>query len=377
MSTKNIIFCKNCYCSSARPRVTFDKYGNCNGCQYIKKKKNFRNLQKQLNEVCNKYRSNDGSYDCIVPWSGGKDSSYVAYKLKYEYKMNPLLVTYAPLMPTKVGEKNINAFLNLGFDNEYFRVNQKVSKSLTERFFLERGDPKVHWNAGIHSIPLKVSIFRKIPLIFYAEHGESLYGGSVLKKDSDKIKDLDEIYENNVGDDPVNWATDGITLKDIQPYIMPDEKHLRKNKTIAYFFGYFEDWDINKNYEYIKSKMNFSCHPDGRSPGTFTNFDSLDDDCDQIYYYMQYIKFGFGRASRDGSRALQKNRITKEQFKNYIKSYDHEILTKDILNFCEYCNITTSKFTEIVDKHRNDEIWSKTANGWDLKNKVKDDADEN
>ena len=294
-----------------------------------------------------------------MPWSGGKDSSYVAYKLKYEYNMNPLLVTFAPLMPTAVGEKNTNAFLNLGFDNEYFRVNQKVSRSIAKRFFFERGDPKVHWTAGIHSIPLKVSIFRKIPLIFYAEHGLFYNGGTVLKEDSDKIKDLDEIYENCVGDDPVNWATDGITLKDIQPYILPDEKKLKNNKTVAYFFGYFEDWNVNHNYKYIKSKMDFSCHPDGKSPGTYTNFDSLDDHCDQIYYYMQYIKFGFGRASRDGSRALQRNEITKEQFKNYVKLYDHEILTKDILNFCEYCNISTSKFTEIVDKHRNNEIWSK------------------
>ena len=101
----------------------------------LKEKKNLKNLQKQLNEVCDKYRSNDGSYDCIVPWSGGKDSSYVAYKLKYEYNMNPLLVTFAPLMPTAVGEKNTNAFLNLGFDNEYFRVNQKVSRSIAKRFF--------------------------------------------------------------------------------------------------------------------------------------------------------------------------------------------------------------------------------------------------
>ena len=152
---------------------------------------------------------------------------------------------------------------------------------------------------------------------------------------------------------------------------------LKNNKTVAYFFGYFEDWNVNHNYKYIKSKMDFSCHPDGKSPGTYTNFDSLDDHCDQIYYYMQYIKFGFGRASRDGSRALQRNEITKEQFKNYVKLYDHEILTKDILNFCEYCNISTSKFTEIVDKHRNNEIWSKTANGWDLKYKIEDFTDGN
>ena len=85
---------------------------------------------------------------------------------------------------------------------------------------------------------------------------------------------------------------------------------------------------------------------------------------------MQYIKFGFGRASRDASRQLQNNLISKEQFLKYVKNYDHEITTDDILSFCNYINISTGEFSEIVDKHRNEEIWNKTSNRWDLKFKI-------
>ena len=372
LSGRNLFFCKKCFVSSARPRISFDKNGICNGCNYLeaRKKENFSFKKKELKTICDTYRSRSGYYDCIVPWSGGKDSSYVAHRLKFEFNMNPLLVTFSPLIPTEVGRKNRDNLINLGFDHQFFRPNQKVSRLLAKRFFIERGDPKIHWNAGINSVPLRVSIEKKIPLIFYAEHGDSQYGGNPINKDSSKLKDLDEIYENLIGDDPLNWVDENITENDIFPYTVPPEELLKKNKTKAYFFGYFENWNVMKNYEYIKDKIEFCTHPDGRTPGTFTNFDSLDDHIDQVYYHMQFIKFGFGRASRDGSRHLQNGSINKNEFLENIIKYDHEINNRDILYFCEYIGISTIEFTEILDKHRNEEIWKKTSNGWDLNFKM-------
>ena len=53
------------------------------------------------------YRKNDGSYDCLVPGSGGKDSFYAAHLLKYKYGMHPLTVTWAPHIYTPWGWENI------------------------------------------------------------------------------------------------------------------------------------------------------------------------------------------------------------------------------------------------------------------------------
>jgi len=371
---RDITFCKKCLMPNSRPRIVFDQNGICNACNYLSKRNNLNwdERKNELKEILNHHRSKKGYYDCIVPWSGGKDSSYIAYKLKFEYEMNPLLVTFAPLIPTSVGYKNRENIINLGFDHYYFRPNQKASKLLSKRFFLERGNPKVHWDSGIKSIPLKVSIEKKIPLIFYAEHGESHYGGNVLHKKSSMLLDLDEVYENNIGDDPRNWIDDEISKSDIYPYTLPEQEELDKAKIRAYFFAYFDNWNVFANYEFIKKKINFSTHPKGRTPGTFTNFDSLDDHIDQIYYHMQYIKFGFGRATRDASRQLQNNLITKKEYLEYVKKYDSEITTNDILLFCNYAGIPLAEFPEIVDKHRNNEIWKKTGNSWELKFSLND-----
>ena len=366
---RNITFCKKCLVPNSRPRITFDQNGICNACNYLalRKKINWKERKDELKEILNQNRSKKGNYDCIVPWSGGKDSSAIAYKLKFEYKMNPLLVTFAPLIPTEVGFKNRESLVKLGFDNYYFRPNQNASRLLSKRFFIERGDPKVHWTCGIKSIPLKVAIEKKIPLVFYAEHGESHYGGNPLHEKSSMLLDLDEVYENNIGDDSKNWVDGQISQSDIQPYLLPEQEELEKAKIKPYFFAYFDKWNVQANYEFIKKKINFTTHPKGRTPGTFTNFDSLDDHIDQVYYYMQYIKFGFGRATRDASRQIQNDLINKKEYLEYVKKYDSEVTTDDILHFCSYADISLAEFPEIVDKHRNSEIWKKTGNGWELK----------
>ena len=370
--SRELRFCKKCLMPNSRPRILLDSTGTCNACNYLndKKKENHKEKKEELIEILDQHRSKNGYYDCIVPWSGGKDSSYIAHRLKFEFNMNPLLVTFSPLIPTSIGQKNRENLISLGFDNQYFRPNQKVSKNLSKRFFIERGNPKVHWDAGIKSIPLRVSIEKKIPLIFYAEHGESHYGGNPLHKESSKLLDLNEIYENNIGDDPKNWIDENITENDIFPYTMPTEEDLKKNKIDAYFFAYFDNWNVYKNFDYIKSKINFFTHPKGRTPGTFTDYDSLDDHIDQVYYHMQFIKFGFGRALRDGSRLLQSDLIKKDQFLKYVDKYDSELTVDDTLAFCEYINISIGEFSEIIDKHRNNEIWIKKSNSWELKTKL-------
>ena len=208
---------------------------------------------------------------------------------------------------------------------------------------------------------------KKIKLIFYAEHGESHYGGKVLKKDSDKIRDLNEIFEHQIGDDPSNWIDDMVSEKDIIPYCLPDKKELTKNKIKAYYFAYFDKWDVNRNYEFVKNKITFFTHENKRSPGTFTNYDSLDDHIDSIYYYFQYLKFGFGRCWRDSSRHIQLNKLSKKDAVNYIKKYDGELDEKDLNKTIKFLNISRLDFFDYVEKHRNENIWIKSGNKFELK----------
>ena len=122
-----------------------------------------------------------------------------------------------------------------------------------------------------------------------------------------------------------------------------------------------------ENYLYIKDKIDFKTCPQGRTEGTFTYFDSLDDKTDNLYYYMQYIKFGFGRAARDSSRMIQNNQMTREEGVMLAQKYDHEFPHLFFRENLEYLNISEDEFHAVVDQHRNSEIWELKNGKWELR----------
>ena len=161
--------------------------------------------------------------------------------------------------------------------------------------------------------------------------------------------------------------SDEISAKDLNVYIFPDKEKKQQNIT-SYYFSYFFKWSMLENYHYVKKEMpEFEENPNGRTEGTFTNFDSLDDKIDDLYYYMQYIKFGFGRATRDSCRMIQNNQMTREEAVDLARKYDGEepkIYQKEVL---EYLDINIEQYFEIIEKHRNNEIWKQDKNNWKLK----------
>jgi N-acetyl sugar amidotransferase len=352
-----------------RPRVVFDADGVCNACRNAEEKADidWAARRTEFLRLIEPYRSRDGRWDCVVPWSGGKDSSSIAWRLKHEFGLNPLLVTFSPLVPNDVGQQNRELMIQAGFDHLFFRPNQHVHRYLARRFFIERGNLKVPWDAGINAIPIQTAVRFAIPLVFYAEHGESEYGGRVLGPDSKKIKDFTEVIEHHIGDDPRNWVDDTVNERDLNPYLYPDTAAVRAVGVTPLYFSYFFRWSMLENYRFIKSKIDFVTHPGGRTVGTFTDFDSLDDKADNLYYYLQFIKFGFGRAVRDACRMIQNQQMTRDEAIALARKYDGEFPDEFLVDMLDYLGMDRQTFDRTIDLHRNDEIWARGDEGWRLR----------
>ena len=363
-------YCTRCITPDTRPRIVFDDNGVCNACLNAERKQSidWSARKAELQRLLEGARRADGGWDCVTPWSGGKDSSAIAYRLKHEYGMNPLLITFSPLLPNRVGELNREALIQAGFDHLQLRADQRVHRHLARRFFVERGNPKVAWDAGINAVPVRMAVSLGIPLVFYAEHGESEYGGRVLSEESQKIRDITEVIEHQVGDDPRNWVDREVSLRDLNPYIYPSSADIEQVGLRAMYFAWFHKWNMAANYRFIADVIPFATHPAGRTCGTFTDFDSLDDKIDDLYYYMQYVKFGFGRAIRDASRLIQNNEITREQGLEYARLYDGEFPAEHLDEVLDYLRMDREEFDRVVDLHRNKELWEQDADGaWKLR----------
>ena len=192
---EKIIFCKKCVISNQRPNsaiefkhtteskkktIHLDESGICDACKAVEHKASidWENREKQLIELCDKHRKNDGSYDCIVPGSGGKDSFYAAHILKYKYGMHPLTVTWAPHIYTRWGWKNFNSWIHSGFDNFLCTPNGKTHRLLTRLAVENLFHPFQPFIFGQKYLAPKMALLHDIPLVFYGEN-EAEYGNPV------------------------------------------------------------------------------------------------------------------------------------------------------------------------------------------------------
>jgi len=377
---KKVIFCRRCVVSNQRPRITLDKEGICSACRYHEEKEHgidWRQREAELVKLLDKHRSQDGSFDVVVPASGGKDSAYVAYELKHHYRMHPLTVTWAPFMYTNIGWKNYNNFVAAGFDNLLFNPNGRLHRKLARVAFELKGDAWEPFTFGQKAYAFHLALKFGIPLIFYGENGEVEYGGSVKNKNQpfESVKDWEELYFKGAGVDTLIKAglKMGIFSKDeikSETFALYRPPSLRKIKALGaqmHWFSYYHKWIPQENYYCAAKHANFEANPDGRSEGTYTKYSSLDDKTDGFHFYLSFIKFGLGRASRDAQMEIRSRHITREEGVALVRRYDGEFPKKYFKEFLEYLDISETHFWKIIDRYRLPQLWEKIKGRWRLK----------
>ncbi|MEF8847728.1 MAG: N-acetyl sugar amidotransferase [Candidatus Thermoplasmatota archaeon] len=366
---KKIRYCSRCLMPSTRPRMTFNEEGICNACVHAERKKNEIDWDErwgELEELCNEHRRNDGGYDCIVPCSGGKDGSYVAYKLKHELDMHPLCVTLAPPMPTEIGKKNLRNFIESGYDHIKITPNPDIYQQINKNGFIEQGRPKHGSVTGLCIAPLKIAINFDIPLVFYGEEGESEYGGiDYLKKQASYgRKELIDIYFS--GHAPEKDWSDEFTKNELRWWTLPTDEKINEVGLTILHWSHFEHWDPKLHYKVAEKECGFTPR-DERSIGTFTNFAQLDDELQDWHAYLMFLKFGFGRATSDACIEIREGRMSREKGKELIKKYDGEFPEKLFSDFLDYMDMTEEAAWNIFDKWANEEILEKRDGRWQLK----------
>jgi len=368
----DVRFCKKCTVSNQRPRITFDEHGVCSACNYAEYKRtkiDWAQREKELVELCDKHRKNNGEYDVIVPCSGGKDGSFVAHQLKYKYGMNPLAVTWAPLKATAIGRQNLDAFIASGFNHVLGTPNPHVTRKLTHLSFKHLGDPFQPFIYGQTNFPLHMAVKHNVQLIMYGENGEVEYGGDMknaLRATRD-IQDHDKHYFSGLP--PEFWAEHGVSLADLYPFMAPRFEEITKNKTEIHFLGYYKFWDPQENYYYCREHTGFTPNTE-RSEGTYSKYASLDDQIDGFHYYLSYIKFGIGRTTSDAAHEIRDGKITREEGVALVKRYDHEFPRKYYKEFLEFCSISDAEVHEVIDSWRSDHLWHQEGGEWKLRHAV-------
>jgi len=371
--SKKIFFCKKCVTSNQRPRIKFDKNGVCAPCRYAEKKFgdaiNWKKREKELVKLLNKHRSKDGSWDVIVPSSHGKDSAMVAHQLKEKYGMHPLTVTWAPFMYTDIGLQNFMNMTHRGFDGLVSWPNGMLHRKLARIGFEIKGDPFEAFVYGQKAYPFNIAQKFNIPLIFYGENGEVEYGGSEknMNKSHESPADWEERYYKGFGIDKMIKEGNKMGIFDDNEiksnkfdfYRSPPLSKIKKTGIEMHWWSYYKPWIPQENFYYTAKNTGFEANEE-RTLGTYTKYSSIDDEVlDSFHWYMGYIKFGLGRATREASSDIRCGHITRNEAVALVHKYDHEFPAKYLKSFIEYLDITEELFWKIINKYRSKNIWEK------------------
>lgn len=354
-------YCTNCLMPETRPRISFDEKGICNACQWAKNKKekiNWKDREKKLKELCDKFRITDGSnWDIIIPCSGGKDGSYIAWKMKHEYGMHPLCITFKPYLQTEVGKRNIENFINSGFDHIMISPNPDIYSRLAIKGFKEQGRPMMSFTIGISTALIRLAIALNVPFIMYGEEGESEYGGATTQIGKFKV---DRNYLVNYyysGHDTSEFLNE-FTKDELKWWMLPTQEEMDKVNLFVTHGSQFEDWDPYKHYLFSKDKCGLSVE-ERRSEATYTNFAQLDDHLYDLHTYLMYLKFGFGRASADISIDIRRGAMDRKQGVLLARKYDGIYPAEKIDMYLEYFKMTKKEFDALLDKWANKDLFKK------------------
>lgn len=366
-------YCKNCIMPNTRPDQIFNNDGICNACLSFERNKkiNWKERKKELEKIISNIKSNKAKWDCVIPSSGGKDSTYQALRAR-EMGLNPVVVTATTCDLSDVGKKNIENLKNIGFDTIEISNNHKIRSKLNKIGLEVIGDIAWPEHVSIFTAPVRFALSYKIPLILWGENPQIEYGGPKKSLNNNILdrawmEEFGGLIGLRVSDLVENYD---FSEKDLNIYIYPTEEELSKFPVKGIFLGYYEMWDSMRNYK-ISKKNGFTEYKD-TVQGCYFNFEKIDNYQHGIHDYFKFLKFGFGRATDQLSYSVRRGLISRknaiEKAKSLEGKFPTSYLNKSLDQILKKINVSLEEFNKACDKFTNKKIFKCDQSGTIIKN---------
>ena len=367
-------YCRRCVMPHTKPDLHIDEEGVCNACRAIEKRKeiDWEQRKRELLDLLEKYRRHGSNWDCIVPVSGGKDSTYQVIRM-LQLGLNPLCVTSTTCDLADIGRKNIENIKRLGVDYVEFSPNPIVRAKLNRIGLTEVGDISWPEHVGIFTIPVRAATQFNVPLIVWGENSQNEYGGPAAAAENNtltrrwleefggllgmRVSDLSETY--------------GIEPRHLLPYQYPSEEELQRVGVTGLFLGHYLPWDGLSNA--LIAQANGFTTFDKSVEGSMVNYENLDNHQTGIHDYFKFLKFGFSRATDIACLHVRRGRITRQDAAEIVKERDGKFpwtyLGKPLKDILEPLDMSIDEFIKVCDRFTNKKIFKRDSSGDLIKDK--------
>ena len=360
---------------STKPDLYIDSEGVCNACKSYEQRVevDWSIRYQELKTILEKYRNkNSLNWDCVVPVSGGKDSTYQVIEM-LKLGLNPLCVTSTTCDLSELGRTNIENIKKLGVDYLEMSPNPSIRVKLNRIGLRQVGDISWPEHVGIFTIPVRAAVQYKIPLIIWGENSQNEYGGpaAAAKNNILNRKWLEE-FGGLLGMRVTDMiGMDGIKKRDLITYTYPSDLELKKVGVTGLFLGHYIPWDGISN-SIIAQKNGFKTY-EKVVEGSMVNYENLDNHQTGIHDYFKFLKFGFGRATDIACIHIRRGKLTRQEGLNIVKKLDGlfpwTYLGKSLQEILKPLDISLDEFIEICDQFTNKKIFKKDSSGNLIKDK--------
>jgi len=351
---ENLIRCNKCVLPETHETIMFDEGGTCNICRNVEYKQtqiNWDEKKLEFDALVEDYRGKN-DYDCIVPFSGGKDSVWTLYYLVKHLKLKPLVVRFDHgFLRPNLDENTKRIQRELGVDFHHFTPNWKVAQKLMLQSFLEKGDFCWHCHTGIFSYPMWVAIRYNIPLIIWGEPSSEY----TAYYDYEQEEEVDEKRFNRyvnlgINAEDMYYRLNGLVDKrDLLPYSYPPLSELRRIKYRSVCLGSYVPWDVKKQVEIIKDELGWQGDTVENVPEQY-DYEKIECYMQGVRDYIKYIKRGYTRPSHLASIDIRNSRLSREEGMDLVDEYEGK-RPPSLDLFLDFVGLSEEEFLQIAKSH--------------------------
>jgi N-acetyl sugar amidotransferase len=342
--------CTRCVMPDTRPGLTFNADGVCQACVRHENRKHvdWKKRYSELEALCEKHRGDGFQYNCIIPVSGGKDSTFQVKVMKEDMGMNPLLVNVSNFSWTYQGRMNYENMLTT-FDCECISLNLSpaTAKKMFRYSFEKYGSPTWYWDRAVYTYPLYVAAAFHVPLVVYGENISYEYGGPEAE-DTPSAKSQ---ILNNVACEysDSEFTAAGVNLE--RTLWMNPTAEISKTEPV--YLSYFVPWSGSRNRAVAEA---YGFKGGYQRDGYIEDYDQIDAIGYLVHCWMKYPKYGHARATDVASYWIRDGLISRDRAMQLVKEHDHKLDAGIMHDFCEFCGYTVDEFWKIVYKHKADYV---------------------
>ncbi len=358
-------YCAKCVLPDTRPNLRLGADGVCLACRThgLRARVDWKTRARDFQQVVKRAKSRSRGWDCLIPVSGGKDSTWqVVMCLKAG--LNPLAVTWKTPGRTELGRRNLENLVRLGVDHVDWQVNPKVEARFMWKAFERYGSTAIPMHMALFNIPLTIAVRYRIPLVVWGENSAVEYGGEASKQghalDADWLKRYGVMHGTTAKD----WVSKDLPAKALTPYFGPSAKDLSSAGVRAVFLGHYFRWDP-ENTARVAMAHGFSARPEGARTGLY-DYADLDDDFISIHHWLKWHKFGFTRTFDNLSLEIRNGRMKRAQAVAFLRRRGDETPAGDIAKFCSFAGKSVKQFHAVAERFRSKKVWKKTGGRWTI-----------